>query len=491
MAYSYEVPLSYTVNVSLTSTPSGLSDFNTNSIAIFTNDTVNFTENYRAYITPSAVAADTGSNSLTTLMANALYTPVPNFRTGGGMLYVFPFKGVNATAGTLATGDISKNIANFKSVTNGNLNLTIDGVVTQVTGLDFTAVKTLDDIVSVIQSQNLDMDITVNGNTIVFSSRRYGEKSGITISAATGAGVDLNGTNYFDGSNAVVTAGVNASGETLSDAVKSALQQVYFGGVLTTQYTDDETTLSNAQAIQSMDVTYYNEMQSLKDIASLGSSIKTAGLSKTRTLALSNGAQDAKIAVATYATIAQSINFNGSNTVNTMNLKTLTGCLPDNGLSDTYVLSAQNNGVDIYGNTGGLAVVYSNDNNGYTDDVVVNLWQKKATEVAGFNYLRQTNTKIPQTEEGMTGLKNAYAQVCERSIQNGATAGGAWNGPIPFGDPEDFKRNIEEKGYYIYSIPISQQSQTDREARKAPVVQIAVKRSGAFHFSEVIINVQR
>ena len=42
MAYSYEVPLSYTVNVSLTATPSGLADFNTNSIAIFTNEPAGF-----------------------------------------------------------------------------------------------------------------------------------------------------------------------------------------------------------------------------------------------------------------------------------------------------------------------------------------------------------------------------------------------------------------------------------------------------------------
>ena len=91
----------------------------------------------------------------------------------------------------------------------------------------------------------------------------------------------------------------------------------------------------------------------------------------------------------------------------------------------------------------------------------------------------------------MTGLKNAYLQVCEKAVRNGNIAAGTWNNSIPFGDPEDFARNIEEKGYYIYSIPISQQSQTEREQRKAPVVQIALKRSGAFHFSEVIVNIQR
>ena len=172
-------------------------------------------------------------------------------------------------------------------------------------------------------------------------------------------------------------------------------------------------------------------------------------------------------------------------------MKTITGISGDPNLNGTYVLNAANNGVDIYANTGGLSVIYSNDNNGFTDDVEANLWHKKATEVAGFNFLRQTNTKIPQTEAGMTGLKTAYASVCEQARRNGTVAAGAWNGAVPFGDPETFKRNIEETGYYIYSVPVALQPQAEREARKAPVVQIAIKRSGAFHFSQVIINVQR
>lgn len=494
MTYTYQVPPSYTVNVSLAATPSGLADYNTNSIAIFTNDPAGFSEAYQAYMTPNAVGTDFGTDSLTYAMANALFTPVPNFRTGGGYLYVFPFKGVNATSGTLTTADISANVTNFKSVTNGVLNLTIDGTVTQIEGLDFSTVQTLADIVTVLQNQNLDVYIEVTeNNKIKFTSKRFGTDSAVTIAAASDAdsATDLYGATYFNGSEATPVTGTNASGQTLAEAVAAAQQQVYFGGVLTTQHCDNATVQANATAIQALDCDYFEAITSMKNIAVLGKDIKAAGLGKTRSLEMSNGPKEAKVAIATYATIAKSVNWKGSNTANTMNLKTLTGCLPDNGLSDTYVLSAQTNGVDIYANTGGLSVVYSNDNNGYTDDIEANLWQKKATEVAGFNYLRQTNTKIPQTESGMNGLKNAYAQVCEQSITNGSSAPGTWTGVIPFGDPEDFTRNIEEKGYYIYSIPISQQSQADREAREAPVCQIAIKRSGAFHFSEVILNVQR
>ena len=493
MTYSYQVPPSYTVNVSIAATPTGLADYNTNSIAIFTNDPAGFSESYQAYMTPNAVSTDFGSDSLTYAMANALFTPVPNFRTGGGMLYIFPFKGVNATAGTLTTADISANITNFKEVTNGVLNLTIDGTVTQVTGLDFSSVKTLADIVTVLQNQNLDVYIEATETAIKFTSKRFGTDAAVTMAEASepGDATDLYGATYFNGATATPTTGTNASGQTLAEAVAAAQQQVYFGGVLTTQYCDNATVQANAAAIKALDCDYFEVMTSMKNIAELGADIKAAGLGKTRLLELSNGAKEAKVAIATYATIAKSVNWDGSNTANTMNLKTLTGCLPDNGLSDTYVLSAQTNGVDIYANTGGLSVVYSNDQNGFTDDIEFKLWLKKAIEVAGFNYLRQTTTKIPQTESGMTGLKNAYEQVCTQAVTNGSVAPGVWNGSVPFGEPESFKRNIEESGYYVYSMPIALQSQADREARRAPVVQIAVKCASAIHFSEIIINIER
>lgn len=491
MAVTYQVPVSYTINVSLTSAPQGLAEYNTNSIAIFSNESAAFSESYQAYITPNAVEADFGTNSLTYKMARALFTPVPNFRTGSGVLYIFPFGGVNATAGKATTASLTSNISNFASVTDGSLKLTIDGTATEVHGLDFSNATTLADIINILNNQNLDIYIEKGtGDTIVFTSKRFGTSSAVTFGTTT-TGTDIAGASYLIGSSATEVAGTNASGQTLAEAVAAAKQQVYFGGILSTQHVDDTTLLANSTAIQAEDAVYYEAMTSLKNIAVTGAAIKAAGNGKTRTLAYSKGAETAKIAVATYATVANSVNYAGSNTANTLNLKTLTGVVGDTGLSDTYVLSANTNGVDIYGMTGGLSVVYSNDNNGYTDDIENELWFKKAIEVAGFNYLRQTNTKIPQTEAAMTGLKSVYQGVCERSIRNGVVAPGTWNTAIPFGDPETFQKNIQEKGYYIYSVPVSQQAQVDREARKAPIVQIALKLSGAIHFSEIVINVER
>lgn len=485
----YKVPVSYTVNVSLSAVPTGLGAYNTNSIAIFSNEEANFNENFIAALTPQTIKEAYGSNSLTYKMANALFTPSFNFRTGDGYLYVFKYGGTNATQGKATTKTLTSNLEGLKAVTNGGITLTIDGTDTTILGLNFKSCNTVEDICTVINAQNPDCYIYAEAtDKIVFQSRRPGS----TVALKSGAtGTDLYGSSYFDGANAVATAATTVSGESLSDAIDTALEQVQFGGVLTTQYMDDTALLAQASLIQSKDVVFYNELQSLKDMAVTGSANKLAGNSKTRLLAYSMGADEAKIAVATYATIAQSVNYTATDTANTLNLKTLTGVIPDSNLSDSYVLSAQQNGVDIYGNTGGLACVYSNDNNGYTDDVVNLLRLCKDLEVGGFNYLRQTNTKIPQTEKGMTGLKSAYAEVCERFVNNGTVAPGSWKTAIPFGNPELFRENIEKTGYYIYSIPIAQQSQVDREARKAPIVQIGLKLAGSIHFSSVIVVVER
>ena len=492
MVYTYEAPLSYTINVTVAQTPAGIADYNTNSIALFTNEKAGFSDAYKAYISPTA-DVDFGTNSLTARMVNAMFTPAPNLRTGGGIVYVFPFSGVNATSGTLTTEDLTDNLENFQSVTNGVLNLTIDGVQTEIEGLNFSSVQTVEDIVNVLKSQNIDVYIEAVGNTVKFTSRTFGTSSAVTISTATSAGsaTDLSGADYFNGTAATPTTGTNASGQTLAEAVAAAKQQVYFGGVVSTQYCDNATIEANAQAISSVDCIYYETFNSIANIAALGGAIKSAGLSKTRLLCYTLGADESKLAIATYATTAKSVNWDGSDTAITMNLKTLTGVAPDTGLSDNALLSAQQNGVDLYVNQGGVSVVLSNSNNGYTDDVEYILWLKKTLEVTGFNYLRQTNTKIPQTEVAMTGFRNALSQVFEQSIRNGAIAPNVWNNSIPFGDPETFKRNIEETGYYLYSIPVSKQSQTDREARKAPVVQTAAKGSGAIHFADVIVNYQQ
>ena len=490
------VPLSYTINVSVSTAPTGLGEYNTNTVCVLTNEQPLSTEPFIWAVNTQEAINEYGTNSLTAKMVQGLFTPVPNLRTGNGQVLIFPFTATNATSGSTTTVAITDTIITaLKLIDDGDLTVTIDGTDYTCTGLNFTQANTLANVVTVLKNQYLDCDIEiVDTNKLKFTSRNYGTSSSVALKATTGgAGTDLYGSSYFNGANQVTATGTAQTGTTFAEALAQAEEIGYFGGVLTTQILDNAGIEAAARAVQDKDHVYFEGVQSLKNIGTLGAAIKSAGFKKTRLLAKTDeGTTMCKMATATYATIAQSSNYSGTNTALTMNLKELTGIKPDRNINSTYYNLAKQNGVDIYATTEGLSCVYSFDNGYYTDDATNLLWLKKALEVSGFNYLRKTNTKIPQTEPGMTGLKNAYETRCIQGVRNGVIGTGLkWNDSIPFGDPEDFQRNIEEKGYYIYSIPIAEQNQAEREQRIAPLIQIAVKLSSAIHSSNVVVQVQR
>ena len=117
------------------------------------------------------------------------------------------------------------------------------------------------------------------------------------------------------------------------------------------------------------------------------------------------------------------------------------------------------------------------------------LWWASAGSIR-LNALAETNTKIPQTEQGMAVLRAAAIQVCQQAVTNGFLAPGTWNGNIPFGDPTTFDNNIAQSGFYVYTNPIATQSQAARSARQAPVMQIAGKEAGAVQSANILVYVQ-
>jgi hypothetical protein len=195
------------------------------------------------------------------------------------------------------------------------------------------------------------------------------------------------------------------------------------------------------------------------------------------------------IFMASYAGRALSTNFTGSNTTQTMHLKALAGVQPDPTITQTILNTAIAAGADTYISLQGVPSVFCSGANTFFDRVYNLQWFVGALQVAGFNYLATTSTKVPQTEAGMDGLKGAYRSVCEQGVTNQYGAPGSWNSPTVFGNPSDLILNVAQRGYYIYSTPIAQQSQTNRVARQAPLVQIAFKEAGAIQSSTVIVNV--
>lgn len=287
--------------------------------------------------------------------------------------------------------------------------------------------------------------------------------------------------------------------ETYSAAITRLASEIYFEGILTTRTITDEEAEATSNLVQSMNnrilmlpASSVNALTAETGLfAKVNSNTKTKCLLYTLGENEETAALNARLFAAAYLSRGFAVNYSGSDTTITMNLKDLIGIQADTNISETILNQCVSLGVDCFPSIEGLAKVVSNKQGGmYFDQVANQIWFINAIQRAVFNVLAQTQTKIPQTEAGMEKLTKAIRNVCNQSVTNGYIAPGTWNSTDTFGNYEDFYRNIEEFGYYIYHQPVSEQAQSEREERKAPLYQIAAKEAGAVHSANIIITIE-
>lgn len=373
------LPISDIISVSVSTPPSGASEFRVNNLAIFTKETpVNGSitaSNPGVYVSPAAVLADWGTGSEAYDQANAIFSQTPNILSGNGLLYIFPM----------------------------------------------------------------------------------------------------------------------ASGDTLNAVVPTALAKASFYGMTVAGYAPTDTeVMDTAAVVEPLRVKFAvssSSTDSLTPTTGLFARVKAASYKHTRCLLYTVSAKAGRIATAALLGRGMSVDFSGTNTTNTLHLKTLVGVDPDPAITEAIKTSCATQGVDFYTIIGGAARYWSNGANEFFDNVYNLDWFVFALQVAGFNALAETGTKLPQTETGMAVLRGAYLNVLKQAVVNGYVAPGVWNSSEMFGNPDDFKRNISDNGYFLYSQPVNDQSQSDRAARKAPLIQIAIKLAGAIQSSSVIVSI--
>lgn len=462
---------------------------NVNEVALFTTESPNTSDPVLIAIDPTAVTEAFGTNSLTARMANNIFAQNANLNSGRGYLAVIPMQAAtSATSASFTTGTVGT-ISAFNAVTNGSLKITVDGTVTEVTGLNFSACTKLQDIADVILNATRVAKITVSGGSLVFASKKVGADSSVVLASGT-VGTDISTATYLNIAGGQTTDGTDSSGETLVEAMTRAKEFARFTGVISNLAMEDSVVATTSAYINSNDLIWIAPFSSVNDIAGAITTIKSAGQTKTRCFLYTEGVEEAQLAAAAYAGRAFSTNFSGSLTSQTMQLKTLVNVTPDQGINQTAYTNALAAGADMYVSFEGDAGVACGKGNGYFDVVYENLALKYAAQAALYNVLKTTGTKIPQTETGMSCLRDAVGNVCLQFVRNGVLAPGKWNSPQTFGDPETFKQNIQDNGWYIYSTPIALQSQSERESRVAPLIQCACKRSGAIHEADLLILVE-
>ncbi len=449
------------IDVSVNETPRGLNDYQVNNVALFTEDQflVNpDSDTFRAYVDSSSVGTDFGTNTETYSQAVAFFSQQPNPLNGDGELIIVP---VNT--------DVSGQIDEVAIYTPG-AGYSVDDVLT-VTGGGGT-----EGTLKVLTVSHLGAVLAVEVLTV---GSGYSTGTNLATSVAPSGG-----TNFtLD----IVSV---SNSETLLQAIERIQSEVFFVGIISTFYPIAADIADVADDIQAMgNKILMWPTSTYADIAGACTTIKNDSNDKTRCLYHATSALEARLMAAAYVSVLASPNFSAANSTLTMNLKELKTISPDLTINQTIADAADAAGVDIYPSIAGLGKTQSSSANNDADVVMGIVWMVSRLQVNGFNALAQTNTKVPQTEPGVSVLKTAYRQVCEEAVNNAFVAPGTWTSPDTFGNQLDFIENIQNVGYYIYSQPVSEQSSTDRAAHKAPIIQIAVKLAGWIKNSHVILNV--
>lgn len=362
---------------------------------------------------------------------------------------------------------------------------------------------------SFLNAPNINTVALISSETPAWSPaeayRIYTSVGDVTTDFGSGSKAETIATAFFaqnpnpldSGGYFVIIPLITADSGVYQAAIVRTLNTVFYFGILID--VDAHTIESGSQFanlasyVQTLDKMLFVASATVADFQSSGIfyNVQQAVQTNVRCIYYSDTVGDDTPAfAAAYASRGLSTAWDGSLTAQTMNLKQIANFNPDQTLTTTYLTQVQAAGVDVYPSFGGDPGLYTSGENGWFDQIYGQYWLKFALQAAGYNFLGQTNTKIPQTEVGMTGLKGAYMTVLSQGVNNGFMAPGAWTGAAPFGNSADLVRCVADKGWYIYSQPVADQSPTDRNDRKAPLVQIAAKLAGAIQSSQVIVQVQ-
>lgn len=496
--------ISNVINVQLLAGGSLADRDNMNVVAMMTSQAdgpLNSASRYQMYENAADVATDFGSNSSAYAYAVAFFGTSPNPLNAGGALLIGYWRAasenVAASAAVLTGAQLSEAtvVSQLQAISDGSFDIDVDGSTVNVASLDFQSVTTLAGAVAIIDAAVTGATTTLStDNRIVITSDTTGALSTITFATDPGTGTFIgNILAITSGTGAILVQGAAADTlaiETKEDALNALIAEVQFRGVMfIDQPTDGEratlSAWSQANSVLQYDVftgTGYLDVDPTNAVWA----IKLAGQTNYRMIY--SPANNRKLA-ASYMARVHTVLFSAENAAITMHLKELPQAAED--VSSTDLAAAKTVGLDVYTTIKNTPVVLTSGANDYVDNRYNIIAFIDAVQTDMFNVLKGTSTKAPQTRQGVAKLVDQGEKTTRQFVRAGVFAPGTWTSPDTFGDLAAFNRNIETNGFYWLAGSLADQPTADREARKSPVLQCAVKNAGAIHSADIIINFNR
>lgn len=393
-----------------------------------------------------------------------------------------------------STTAYEKNIATWAAITNGSFKVDIDGAPITVSGVNFSGATNLNGVASTIQTV---LSAALAGATIVFDGNRFIVRSATTgaLSTVGYAYAHTSGTNISallgldSGGQGLISAGLAA--ETIAGSL-DALQNLngsWYGLAFTKEIIEQDA--KDAAAWIEARTKVFGYTTKVGAVADGGASDDIGSFLKSNLYDRTFTAFDDNDDYAAVSALARAftVDFNAQNSTMTLKFKQLPGITPSQ-ITESQRLALVAKNVNYYTYFGDSAMLAEGvmASGRYFDEVHGTDWLQNAIETNVFGFLYTRTTKVPQTDKGVASLEQKVEQACVDAVNNGLLAPGTWNG-TSVGDIET--GDFLDKGYYIFAQPVALQNQSDREARKAPPIQVLAKGAGAIHFADITVEFGR
>ena len=447
-------------------------------------------ERIRFYSNIAGVAADFGVNAPEYNAAELFFSQVPRPYT----LAIARFVGEAAPA--LLKGGLvaSVDMAGWDAITDGSFGIVINTGGVTVSGLDFSGQTNMNGVASVI-SAALAADgatCTWEGDHFVIATTTGGTGQELGFAVSAGVGTDISSLLAITEEQALpLVPGADAETPLECVATLADMSGDWYG-LMFAEPLDDDDHLAVAGYIEAsaksriyMVTTTDSRVLSATMTTDLPSRLKAVNRLRTFVQYSQN-----PYAAASAAGRAFTVNFNANRSTITLKFKQQPGVAAE-GLTESQAnaLAAKNCNVFVrYDNDTAILQEGVMSSGAFFDEVHGLDWLQNAMQNECFNLLYQSKTKIPQTEAGVNQIVATLARVMGEGVNNGLIAPGVWNAD-GFGQLQ--QGEYLPKGWYIYAQPIDEQPQSEREQRKAPPIQAAVKMAGAVHSIDVQVDVNR
>jgi hypothetical protein len=453
-------------------------------------------EGMREYNSIEDVTGDFGTTTPEYLGASLFFGQLPQ----PSILFIGTWARV-ATKGRLTGGPVPPTeqlIANWTAISQGGFNVTLDGSATpvHVTGLSFASATNLNAVASTIQTalQALAPAATFqwNGQAFILNSGTTGPTSAVSFLTAPGAGTDMSAMLHMT----AATAERSATGLAPETPV-AALARLDGKGWYAVTFCAS-VALSDAQHLA---CSAYIEAAQDKHVYGVTTNEATT-LDPNNTTDLASQAMLADYmrtviqysittpyAICSFFGRVLTVNFEGTNTTITAKFKVQPGVIPEliTGSQASTLMLKRCNVYVQYNNATSIDQEGVMSGRAYWDEIHGLDWLANRIQNDMWNLLYQA-PKVPQTNPGVHMLVNTADGGLAQGVTNGLIAPGIWNAP---GFGELNQGDLLARGWYTFANSVDTQDQADREARIAPLIQIAVKLAGAIHFANVLINVNR